>query len=118
MRKRTLNSASRRFAPWTLLLSLAWSTAACGVPPDASQRAGAEQPAGEAAHAVILLYHHVSEETPPSTSVTPETFQAHLDYLAEHDYTVVPLSRVMGWLAGDADLPPRAVAITDRKSVV
>jgi hypothetical protein len=35
-------------------------------------------------NAVILLYHHVSNSTPKVTSVSPETFREHMQYLAEH----------------------------------
>ncbi|WP_405242876.1 polysaccharide deacetylase family protein [Lentisalinibacter salinarum] len=62
------------------------------------------------AHAVILLYHHVSGDTPPSTSVTPATFEDHLDYLA--DYTVVPLEAIVSAIEDGVALPPDAVAIT------
>ena len=37
--------------------------------------------AQSADHAVILLYHHVSDETPPSTSVSPAVFRQHRDFL-------------------------------------
>ena len=64
-------------------------------------------------HAVILLYHHVSEQTPPSTSVTPAQFEQHLDYLAEHDYRVWRLERVLdAVLKGAEDIPERVVALT------
>lgn len=42
---------------------------------------------------VVLQYHHVSDTTPKSTSVTPEQFKQHLDYLAnDSTISVVPLS--------------------------
>lgn len=63
-------------------------------------------------HAVVLLYHHVSADTPASTSVTPETFRRHLDYLAAEGFTVLPLSRVLETLARGGLLPERTVAIT------
>lgn len=69
--------------------------------------------AADPGHGVILLYHHVAVDTPASTSVTPQTFAAHLAYLAEHDYAVLPLSRMIAALTGGGPpLPPRAVAIT------
>ena len=74
----------------------------------ADEPAGAPAPPGD--HAVILLYHHVSEDTPPSTSVTPGTFENHLDYLA--DYDVVPLEQIVRAIGGEGPLPPDAVAIT------
>jgi biofilm PGA synthesis lipoprotein PgaB len=63
-------------------------------------------------HAVVLVYHHVSERTPKSTSVTPAVFDAHLEYLAGHGFTVVPLSEVIEALATGRALPPRAVVLT------
>ncbi len=65
------------------------------------------------AHGVVLLYHHVSEATPPSTSVTPERFEAHLDYLEEHDFEVWPLKRLLeAAVGGEEALPGKVVAIT------
>lgn len=64
-------------------------------------------------HAVVLVYHHVSEQTPPSTSVTPAQFEQHLDYLAEHNYRVWPLKRVLdAVLKGAESIPERVVALT------
>ncbi len=68
--------------------------------------------AAEDAAAVILLYHHVSDETPASTSVSPALFEAHLEYLETHDYQVVPLSRIIAALRSERPLPERSVAIT------
>lgn len=63
-------------------------------------------------HAVILLYHHVSEDTPSSTSVSPSVFEAHLDYLEHHNYTVLPLVEIVSALRDGRPLPPRTVALT------
>ncbi|MFB6259676.1 MAG: polysaccharide deacetylase family protein, partial [Thiohalorhabdaceae bacterium] len=69
-------------------------------------------PAAAGDHAVILEYHHVGTDTPPSTSVTPETFEAHLSYLAEHDFNVWPLQRILTRLKAGESLPERTVALT------
>jgi biofilm PGA synthesis lipoprotein PgaB len=69
-------------------------------------------PLRAADHAAILLYHHVSDDTPASTSVSPETFRRHLDFLAAGGFTVLPLSRILETLASGAPLPDKAVAIT------
>ena len=63
-------------------------------------------------HAVILVYHHVSETTPGLTSVTPDTFDSHLDYLQQNDFTVWPLSRIIDTLRANEPLPQNTVAIT------
>ena len=65
-----------------------------------------------AQHCVVLQYHHVSEDTPGITSVTPGQFQQHLDYLHEHSFHVLPLSEVVGKLAARQELPDDCVSIT------
>ena len=60
---------------------------------------------------VILLYHHVSDSTPPSTSVTPEVFEQHLQFLAD-GHNVISLERAVEALRAGEPLPERAVVIT------
>lgn len=62
--------------------------------------------------AVVLQYHHVSDTTPRATSVTPERFREHMDYLAEWDFEVVPLESLVGLLREGKPLPDKTVAIT------
>ncbi|MCC5870517.1 MAG: polysaccharide deacetylase family protein [Gammaproteobacteria bacterium] len=66
----------------------------------------------DANSAVALVYHHVSAETPRSTSVTPERFVEHLEYLTENDFTIWALPRVLDALRGSEAIPPRTVALT------
>lgn len=73
--------------------------------------------AGESASAaggtgVILVYHHVDTATPEITSVTPERYREHLDYLEEHDFTVWPLPRLLEAAQQNEPIPDRTVAIT------
>lgn len=63
-------------------------------------------------HAVILIYHHVAKDTPASTSVTPETFAAHLAYLDENDFRVLPLPEILEALREGVPLPENSIAIT------
>lgn len=63
-------------------------------------------------HCVVLQYHHVSEETPGITSVTPERFQQHLDYLFENKHVVMPLGEVVAALKLGTALPDKCVALT------
>ncbi|WP_240485118.1 polysaccharide deacetylase family protein [Aestuariibacter salexigens] len=62
-------------------------------------------------NATILLYHHVGSETPPSTTVSVETFKTHLEYLDKHT-TVLPLQTIIEALQAGEALPDNAVAIT------
>ncbi len=69
-------------------------------------------PAGAAEHGVILLYHHVSGDTPASTSVTPATFEEHLRYLEKNDFRVWRPSRLLASLVAGKPVPDNTVAIT------
>lgn len=62
-------------------------------------------------NAVILLYHHVSTQTPAVTSVSPALFREHLAYLAQH-HQVLPLKTIIEALKNHQALPDKAVAIT------
>jgi len=62
--------------------------------------------------AVVLEYHHVASDTPPSTSVTPETFERHMDHLADNDFHVWSLPRLVEAVRAGETVPERTVAIT------
>ena len=67
---------------------------------------------GAADHCVVLQYHHISDETPGITSVSPELFQRHLDFLLQNDHVVMPLEDVITALKIGIDLPENCVALT------
>lgn len=69
-------------------------------------------PSMAAQSAVILLYHHVAEDTPPSTSISPANFDAHLAYLRDNDFNVIALDRMIDSLRSGQSLPEKAVVIT------
>ena len=62
--------------------------------------------------AVILQYHHVSDTTPKSTSITPNQFAVHLKYLKEKSFNVVPLSTLIDNIKNQQPLEDKTVAIT------
>lgn len=68
--------------------------------------------AAAADSAVVLEYHHVADDTPPSTSVTPETFERHMDYLEANGFEVWPLPRLVAAIRAGEDVPDRAIALT------
>ena len=49
-------------------------------------------------NAVILLYHHVSDDTPAITSISPSRFEEQLNYLVDNNFTVLPLEQVVDHL--------------------
>ena len=62
--------------------------------------------------AVVLQYHHISNETPASTSISPERFAMHLEYLGESGFDVVPLQELVAALRNGETLPDKTAAIT------
>jgi biofilm PGA synthesis lipoprotein PgaB len=68
--------------------------------------------ASAANHCVILQYHHFGIDTPRLTSVTPNEFDDHLEYLEEQQYKILPLKEVVDNLRLKKPLPDRCVAIT------
>lgn len=66
-------------------------------------------PAGAA---VVLQYHHVSDETPAATSISPALFRQHMAHLREAGYAVVSLPDLAARLRSGEPLPDRTVAIT------
>jgi peptidoglycan/xylan/chitin deacetylase (PgdA/CDA1 family) len=63
-------------------------------------------------HGVILLYHHVDSSTPPSTSISPEDFRGHLEYLRDNDFSVIGLDTMVERLRNHQAIPDKSVAIT------
>ncbi len=61
---------------------------------------------------VVLIYHHVSNSTPKSTSISPEDFAAHLNYLETNQFKVVPLTDLVELIRQNKPLPDKTVAIT------
>lgn len=62
--------------------------------------------------AVILQYHHVSDTTPKSTSISPEQFAVHMQYLQENSFNVVPLSQIIDKVKSQQPLKDKTVVIT------
>ncbi|MDP6968304.1 MAG: polysaccharide deacetylase family protein [Gammaproteobacteria bacterium] len=69
-------------------------------------------PVQAAQHINVLLYHHVSANTPPATSVSPDTFAGHMQYLHEHGYQVIDLGQALSLIQAKQELPANSVAIT------
>lgn len=60
----------------------------------------------------ILVYHHVSEETPASTSVSPDRFREHLQLIKDNGYQVVDLNEAITAIQNGLEVPDKAIAIT------
>jgi peptidoglycan/xylan/chitin deacetylase (PgdA/CDA1 family) len=62
--------------------------------------------------AVILLYHHVAEDTPPSTSISPADFKRHLSYLRDNNFKVISLDFMIDQLTSGKSLPEKSAVIS------
>lgn len=62
--------------------------------------------------AVILRYEQIGEEGPFAAQVALEDFEAHLAYLAEQQYAVWPIEKIIAHLKFGLPLPERCVALT------
>lgn len=61
---------------------------------------------------VILQYHHVSENTPKSTSVTPSQFAEQMQYLADNDFTVISLTEAVDSIKHNMPIADKRIVIT------
>lgn len=66
---------------------------------------------------VVLQYHHVSDKTPSSTSVSPDLFAQHIRYLAENNFNVLTADEFADSLTFENSLTFEK-SLTDDKSVL
>ncbi|MFG1498497.1 polysaccharide deacetylase family protein [Saccharospirillum sp. HFRX-1] len=69
-------------------------------------------PALAQSHFNILVYHHVAEDTPASTTVSPATFREHLQYLRDNNHPVIAMQTALDAVRNNEELPDGAVVIT------
>jgi biofilm PGA synthesis lipoprotein PgaB len=62
--------------------------------------------------AVVLQYHHVSEDTPRITSISPKLFEQHLNYIKTQGYQVWSLPKVADYLKAKKEIPSNVTVIT------
>ncbi|WP_160169819.1 polysaccharide deacetylase family protein [Marinospirillum insulare] len=63
-------------------------------------------------HASVLMYHHISTSTPPSTSTSPADFIQHLDMLEKDGFEVWPIDRVARQIKRRRPMPDKVAVIT------
>lgn len=66
----------------------------------------------QAHSATVLIYHHVDENTPKSTSVTTEQFVEHLDMIDELGLKVVPLTTIVDAIKANEPVDHNWTALT------
>ncbi len=69
-------------------------------------------PPAAAQSAVLLVYHRFGENEIPSTNITLEQFEAHIEALETGAYTVLPVPEIVAAMKTGEPLPDRTVGIT------
>lgn len=69
-------------------------------------------PAFAGSSASVVMYHRFGEEDYPSTNITIEQFEAHLEEIKTGGYTVLPLGELVDKLRAGDPLPDKALSIT------
>jgi len=62
--------------------------------------------------AVILQYHHVSDNTPFITSVSVELFKKHLSYLNDNGFNVLSIEKLVYSMKNKLPIPNKSIVIT------
>lgn len=100
----------------TLGMALLLGATACNgdTAPDHQQSQAAREAAQSDASTggVILQYHHVAADTPAVTSIEPDQFRRHLEYLDNNDYEIWPLDRLVHAVRDGEQVPENVVTIT------
>jgi len=61
----------------------------------------------------VLCYHRFGPTVPDGMTVTTKLFESHLQWLKDHQYTVIPLRTLVNYLRGEGPAPPpKSVVIT------
>ena len=60
----------------------------------------------------ILLYHHIAEDADGIITVTPETFERQICFLAENGYQAVTVQEMIDYVYRGGELPEKPVCIT------
>lgn len=63
-------------------------------------------------HFNILVYHHVSDSTPFSTSISPTKFREHLQFFKDNQMSILSLEQALALLNSHNALPERSIVIT------
>ena len=60
----------------------------------------------------VLLYHHISENPADGMTVSPETFEEQMRFLAENGYHAVTIRQMIDYVCHGGELPGKPVCIT------
>ena len=66
----------------------------------------------EESNITVLMYHRVGDDRYPSTSISQELFEKHIEYLVEENINVLPITELSKYLKKEISLTNKTVFIT------
>ena len=66
----------------------------------------------EESNITVLMYHRIGDDRYPSTSISQELFEKHIEYLVEENIDVLPITELSKYLKKEIDLTNQTVFIT------
>jgi len=66
----------------------------------------------EVGSAVVFMYHRFGDDRYPSTNITTQQFEKHLEYIEKNSFNVWPLSKIVRYVIEKKKLPVKTVALT------
>jgi peptidoglycan/xylan/chitin deacetylase (PgdA/CDA1 family) len=97
----------------TTLFTLVGLSVAMALPGGLGRGLAVDDAVDPATAVPILVYHRFAETAADRMTTPTAVFEAQLQYLIDHSYTVIPLRQLVDYLRGQGPAPPpRAVVIT------
>ena len=62
--------------------------------------------------ASVFMYHRVGEDSYPSTNVTIEQFNQHINYISSHDFNIIPLSEVLDIILNNQEFARNTISFS------
>ncbi len=66
----------------------------------------------EESNITVLMYHRIGDDRYPSTSISQELFEKHIEYLVEENIKVLPITELSKYLKNEISLTNKTVFIT------
>ena len=60
----------------------------------------------------VLMYHRIGDDRYPSTNISQELFEKHIEYLIEENINVLPITELSKYLKNEISLTNKTVFIT------
>ena len=66
----------------------------------------------EESNIAVLMHHRIGDDRYPSTNISQELFEKHIEYLVEENINVLPITELSKYLKKEINLTNKTVFIT------